>query len=72
MNPMFDDHLPGELCRAFGAQITTDSSPDLTVGPINDRPFGPQLQKVCGIRRDAGAHGKNAWIATPGLCVKQS
>jgi hypothetical protein len=57
MNPMFDNHSHHELCRAFGARIIADSSPDLTVGPINDRPFGPQLQKVCGIRRDAGALG---------------
>jgi hypothetical protein len=56
MNSMFDNHLPYELCRAFGARTIPDSSPDLTVGPIHCRPFGLQLRKLCGIRWNAGAH----------------
>jgi hypothetical protein len=57
---MFDNHLHNELCRAFGARIIPDSSPDLTVGPIYCWPFGPQLQIGCGIRRGAGIPGGKA------------
>jgi hypothetical protein len=31
--------LINELRRVFGARIIPDSSPDLTIGPINGRPF---------------------------------